>query len=667
MPLDDKNNFQMALALHQRGDLAAAQALYAQVLKKDPRHFDSLHLLGLVLVQSGALAEGVALIRKAIGVRSDFAGAHYNLGHALLSLGHPEEALASFDRALALAAAEPLYHLERGNALKELGRTAEALAGFGQAVRLAPRLAEAHNNMGILLKEEGRFAEALACYDRAIGLRPGYAEAHGNRGNVLKELRRYGEAMDSYDRALQLKPDYAEAYSNRGNALARLGRHAEALESHDKALKLKPDYAEGHSNRGNALKELGRFEEALESFGRAISLKPDYAEAYTNRAGALEQMGRLTEALAEHDKAVALKPGSAEAWCARGNALADLERLDESLASYERAISLKPGLALAQYNASLLLLRRHDFARGFAGYLQRWAAEEDKGAKPQTAIPAWDGGAVGGELLIWGEQGLGDEVFFATLLPLIDPSVKLALSADRRLHPALSRAFPQLTLLDRKDMIETIAGPFAAQAPMGDLGHLLKLDAARIAARRYPVFAADAGRRARVLDANPDLAHGPVCGVSWRSGNPKLGRHRSVTLADFAPLLQSPGLRFVNLQYGEVAEAIAEVENRFGIAVPVAADVDVFHDIEGLLALIDLCDVVFTIDNVTAHLAGALGKPAVVLAPAGNGRHWYWGGESPSLWYPSLQLVYQTEAGDWASAIADGARRAIRRVTTGAF
>ncbi|MCA3554401.1 tetratricopeptide repeat protein [Aestuariivirga sp.] len=657
--------FRKALALHQRGDLAGARGLYAQVLRKDPRHFDSLHLLGLVLVQSGALAEGADLIREAIGVRSDFAEAHYNLGHALLSLGQPEEALAAFDRALALGAADPLYHFERGNALKELGRGAEAMASFDEALRLAPRLAEAHNNMGILLKEEGRLAEALACYDRAIGLRPGYAEAHANRGNVLKELRRYGEALASNDRALQLKPDYAEAHSNRGNVLARLGRHAEALESHDRALRLRPDYAEGHNNRGNALKELGRFAEALESFDRAISLKPGYAEACSNRAGALEEMGRMAEALADHEKAVALKPGSADAWCARGNTLADLERLDEAMASYERAISLKPGFASAHYNASLLLLRKRDFARGFAGYMQRWAAEQDKATKPQTAIPAWDGGTVAGGLLLWGEQGLGDEVFFATLLPLIDPSISLALSADRRLHPALSRALPQLRLLDRKDMSETIAGPFAAQAPMGDLGHLLQLDAGRIAARRMPFLRADAARRDALRLDNPFLARRPVCGLSWKSANKKLGAKKSLRLIDLAPLLATPGMSFVNLQYGEVEDEIAEVRAALGVSVHQAEGLDVFNDIDGLLALIDLCDAVLTTSTVTAHLAGALGKPAVVLAPVGGGRHWYWGGESPSLWYPSLQLVYQTQAGDWAAAIAEGTRRAVGLVKTG--
>lgn len=656
--------FRQALARHQTGDLTAAQALYRQLLRREPRHFDGLHLLGLSLVQSDRLAEGVELIREAIRVRSDFAEAHYNLGHALLSLGQAEEALASFDRAVALAPAEPLYHFERGNACKELGRGAEALASFEQAVRLAPRFAEAHNNIGILLKEEGHFAEALARYDQAIALKPRYAEAHGNRGNVLKELRRYDEALASNDRAIQLKPDYAEAYSNRGNALARLGRHAEALESHDKAISLKPGYAEGHNNRGNALKELGRFAEALASFERAIQLKPDYAEAHTNRAGALEDMGQLAEALAEHDKAVALKPASAEAWCARGNTLADLERLDEALASYERAISLKPGMALAQYNASLLLLRRRDFARGFAGYMQRWAAEEEKSTRPQTAIPPWDGGPVDGELLLWGEQGIGDEVFFATLLPLADPALRLALAADLRLHPMLSRAFPRLRLLDRKDMSETISGPFAAQAAMGDLGHLLGVDAEKLSARRFAGFTADHARRAAVRAANPLPADRLVCGLSWRSGNAKAGRHRSVQLADFAPLLGLPGISFLNLQYGDVAEEIAQAAERFDASVHVAADVDVFNDIEGLLALIDLCDVVFTIDNVTAHLAGALGKTAVVLVPAGNGRHWYWGGESRSLWYPSLHLLYQEAAGDWAKPIAQGAALIATRTAT---
>jgi len=656
MSNDTSKTFQQALALHQRGDVASARKLYEQILRQTPHHFDSLHLLGLTHVQEGALELGVRYIAEAIEVRPDFAEAHYNLGNALLSLGKPERALASLERAIALSPRDPVYHFERGNALKELGRRAEAKQSFEAALHLAPRYAEAHNNIGILLKDDDRFAEALGHYDKAISLKPRYAEAHSNRGNVLKELERFAEALASHDEALRLKPDYAEAHSNRGIALARLDRLEEALASHDRALQLKPDSAEAHNNRGNALKDLGRLDEALESYEHAIRLKPDHAEAYSNRAGALGEQGRLAEALASHDTAIALKPDSAEAWCSRGNTLVDLEQLDEALASYDKAISLRTSFAMARYNKSLLCLRRRALAEGFELYMSRWAAEKPGARGPTTAIPRWTG-ELGGDLLLWAEQGLGDEVFFASLLSLLDPAaMKVTVSADRRLHPLLARSFPHISLVSRETTEQSVAGPFAAQAAMGDLGFLLHLDAGRIAGRRYPYFAADPERREQLRHSNPFPAGKLVCGLSWRSGNKTVGKDRSIALVELAPLLRLPRVSFVNLQYGTVEQDIAEAAARLGTTVHMAHDVDLFSDIDGLVALIDRCDVVVTIDNVTAHLAGAIGKPAAVLVPTGRSRHWYWGGEGQSLWYPSLRLFYHDPGTGWTGALDEVAR-----------
>ena len=121
-------------------------------------------------------------------------------------------------------------------------------------------------------------------------------------------------------------------------------------------------------------------------------------------------------------------------------------------------------------------------------------------------------------------------------------------------------------------------------------------------------------------------------------------------------MLALPGITFVNLQYGDVAADVKAARAQSKADLRIIEDVDVFGDIDGVLALIDLCDVVVTIDNLTAHLAGAIGKHAAVLVPTGGGQHWYWGGESRSLWYPSLQLLYQQAIGDWAHPIREASQ-----------
>ena len=529
-----QQTFQKALALHQSGRIEAARTLYREVLAAEPRHFDSLHLLGLSTVQSGETEAGVALIRAALMVRPDVAEACYNLGNALQI--NPSDAQCQF---------------ETGNALNDLKRSDEAILRYDEAIRLDPRYAEAHNNRGIALKDAGRFEEAVTSYDTAIALRPRYAEAHSNRGNALKELARFEEALACHDRAISLKPDYAEA----------------------------------HYNRGNVLGDLKRYEEALGSYDQALILRPDYAEA--------------------------------------------------------------------RHNKALLLLGRGRLREGFELYPARWQTASFVGGNFRGKVPRWDGRTQQGQLLLWGEQGVGDEIFHASLLPLVpQDGIRITVAADKRLHAIFRRSFPYASVIDSSTLAMQKDADYTAQAPVGDLGGILGLDAEMLAARQTSFLRVDEARREALRKAPGFPERGPVVGLSWKSSNKKFGAEKSLRLSDLAPILSVPGVSFVNLQYGEVAAEIAEAREAFGISVHEVQGLDVFNDIDGLLALIDACDVVVTTSNVTAHLAGSIGKKAVVLVPAGKGCLWYWQGGSNDLWYPSLTRLAQQRVGDWGGAIA---------------
>lgn len=534
--------------------MVEAQALYRRVLEVDGRHFDSLHLLGLVMVQSGEAEAGVAFIRRALAVRPGVPEACYNLGHALLTLGRPTEALDSF------------------------------------------RLALERN--------------------------PRDAQCHFEAGNALKDLKRTDEAISHYDEAIRLNPRYAEAYNNRGIALKDAGRSDAAVESYDAALALNPRYAEAHSNRGNALKELARFDEALVCHDAAIALKPDYAEAHYNR----------------------------------GNVLGDLKRYDEALASYDRALALRPHYAEAGHNKALLLLGRGSFREGFALYPARWRTASFGGETFRGDVPRWDGSSNDGDLLLWAEQGIGDEIFHASLIPLIPPGeLRITLAADKRLHGIYRRSFPQVSVIDSEVLKMPVTGIYSAHAPLGDLGGILGVDAGMLKARKPAYLKPDDARR-RMLEGSYGFpGQRPLVGLSWKSSNKKFGPEKSMQLLDLAPVLSLSGLTFVNLQYGDVAADIAEARQSLGVAVHEVDGLDVFNDIDGLMALVSACDIVVTTSNVTAHIAGSIGKKTVVLVPAGKGCLWYWQGGSNDLWYPSLTRIAQQRIGDWSDAISAAA------------
>jgi tetratricopeptide (TPR) repeat protein len=248
-----------AVALHQRGELAAAEALYRRVLDVAPRHADALHLLGVLTAQRGRPLEAIALIGEAIAEAPEEAAFHANLGRARKAAGLLVEALASFGRAIELGSTDRGVFNDRGNVLLDLERHDAALASFDEAIALHPDYAEALANRGNALRALDRNAEALASADRALALRPDFAEGWIIRGNILQDLDRLADAVASYDRALALRPDDVGALVNRGAALRTLGQAEAALASYQQALALRPDDVIARGNRSLCLLQIGDF------------------------------------------------------------------------------------------------------------------------------------------------------------------------------------------------------------------------------------------------------------------------------------------------------------------------------------------------------------------------------------------------------------------------
>lgn len=209
--------FQQALSLHQQGQLGEAQALYESVLKKQPRHFDALHMLGVIAYQSRNLDRAAILISKAIAIDPDVPTAHNNYGNVLQDLRRLDAALVSYNKAIALDPGYAEAHNNRGDCLQALGRWDAALASYDRAIALAPRNAAALYNRGNALKAMGRFDESIMSYDLALAVVANDPDTLQNRGHAFAELKRYDLAVQSYDLALAQKPDIAYLSGTRLN------------------------------------------------------------------------------------------------------------------------------------------------------------------------------------------------------------------------------------------------------------------------------------------------------------------------------------------------------------------------------------------------------------------------------------------------------------------
>ncbi len=316
----------------------------------------------------------------------------------------------------------------RGVLAARLGDAATAEAAYRRAIALQPRDAYVHYNLGNLLKAHQRWQEAEGLYQRALALKPDYPEAWSNLGDLLKERQRPQEAEAAYRRAIAAGPDYAIAHSNLGNLLQEQKRADEAEAAYRRAIAVNPRYAKAHSNLGVLLKSQQRYAEAEAAYHAALTADPRDAAAYSNLSVLLLEQNRIAEAEAACRKALAAQADYASGWTNFGCLLQAQKRVEEAEAAYHRALALDPGEIDARWNLSLLLLRRGRYAEGWPQYESRYsvARKERKMAPPPVRPggpplpPQWRGESLAGKsVLIWAEQGLGDEIQFVRYLPLI--------------------------------------------------------------------------------------------------------------------------------------------------------------------------------------------------------------------------------------------------------
>jgi tetratricopeptide (TPR) repeat protein len=629
--------FTQALAMQQQGQLARAQALYRDILAVAPRHFDALHLLGIVTAQTGDAEAGLRWIGKALAVDPNHAGAYCNQGMALQQLGRMEAALSSFDRAVALKADYAVAYYNRGNVLKELGRQEAALASYDRAVQLRPGFVQAHYNRGVLLQQQQRWEAALSSFDTAVALKDDYAEAYLNRGNVLTELKQLERALASYERALALEPAYADACLNRGLLLQRLGRTEDAIASYDRAIAIDAGFAPAYRSRGVSLQHLKQWQAALASYEQALALDPDYAEAHLSRGDVLQELGQWQTALASYDRALALKPDYADAWCNRGNALQGLHRVEEAIASFDRAIALKPDLAEIHFNKSTALLLSGDLENGWPQY--EWRLKCESHSKRELSQPLWLGveNLAGKTILLYAEQGLGDTLQFCryarvvaktgarVILAVPDPLANL-LSGLEGVAQIL-RAGEQLPEFDYQCPLLSLPLAFKTSlTTIPSLPRYLESEPAKVAHWRSRL-----GERS-----------GPRIGLVWR-GNPQrsLDQDRSFALADWIGALPG-GFQYVSLQK-EAPQADREVLRSNPGILNLGPELDDFTD---TAALCDCLDAVISVDTSVAHLSAALGRTTWILLSFNAAWRWLLDRDD-CPWYPTVRLYRQQTSGVW--------------------
>lgn len=338
-----------------------------------------------------------------------------------------------------------------------------------------------------------------------------------------------------------------------------------------------------------------------------------------------------------------------------GNIYKEKNQLLKAIACYDQVLTTHPDHTYTLMNKAVALLTAENFAEGWSLYESRLdITSVNQTATPVFKLPPkWDGSSLNVKLLVLAEQGLGDQIFYASMFAELEKnSIEATVCLDERLIELFKRSFKSLEFIESTALNsrESLASSFSHHIYFGSLGRFFRRSKADFEAIRSPYLMANPKCTERIhsrLKSDNRI----ICGLTWDSKHAENGRTKRMPLADLLPVLQTPHIRFVDLQYGDTQYERQVLWDTHGVAITHFDDTDNFKDIDKVASTIQACDIVVTVSNSTAHLAAALGKPTLVMLPH-HTPLWYWHLDSMSSpWYPSVTLLRQKKSGDWGSVI----------------
>jgi tetratricopeptide (TPR) repeat protein len=641
MPLSDSSRGPISnSALAGTGDLPRARNALTEALERSPDTLVALNALAEIEQISGQYGEALRLYTQSLAIDSKQPFALGGRAAALIGLGRHAEATQSVAEALRQMPGNPnLVNIE-GEALARLGRFPEAVERFSLAQRARPNDAQFLINLARTLAQIGNHSEAATHYAHALRLRPHDIAMLEAFGVVLQRLNRHMDAIRAFKLARRLTPESADLSNRIAQSFLSMEKWTDAVAAAQEALILTPGHADALFNLGMAQIGARHYSEAVQCFDQLLEHGPDDNMALLNLGNALTAAGRPNDAIAAFLRLKERMPNWAGLYLNMGHALMRARRADEAIAAYTEGLRLEPGNAQLNYSLGNLHLHLGNFERGLPGYEHR---NEQREAIQRCfdGIAVWLGEPLSGRrVLVFGEQGLGDNLQMLRYLPIMQKQgAAVTFHGYPMLHALFAQSAPGVTFMhgqpspaDFDFQVASMSLPlrFGTRVDTIPGAPYLKPNPARVA--HWASTIGNSGFR---------------IGVVWQ-GNPsgKIDEGRSAPLALYGALGRLPGTRLISLQKNFGLDQLKILPD--GMAVETLGDAfdsagGAFMDSAAVMSLLDL---VVTTDTSVAHVAGGLGVRtwlALKYLP-----DWRWLlDRDDSPWYPTMRLFRQPSDGRW--------------------
>ena len=684
---DTRADLQKAVSLHQSGHFKQAKIIYQQILEIEPGNADVLHLLGLVSHQFNQLETAIVLIERALNIspnqlnylwnlarilkessqyqkaietyhriiqlQPQSASAYYELGVTFQIADQLQRAVLAYQKAISIHPGDSQIYGHLAMALLKLEQFDKAMDACQKAIQILPENFQAYNTLGNLYKRLGRFEEAIQAYHQVLSIKPKLAETYSNLGDVFKESNRFREAMQAYQQATEINPNLAQVHASMGSILYQ---KLSELDNIEDGSNMKRDNPVFHGTVDSSLTTASCLEKVIRYYQRALEINPVYsADACNNLGVAYEKAGRFEEAIQQYNQALDINPKCDAFYDNLGHVLYEYGRPEEAMRVYRSAIEINSEHVEHHRGYSHVSLLMGNFLQGWKEYEWRWKSDkflaENKKVYPQ---PLWDGSSLGDKsILVWPEQGVGDQIMFASLLPKLQQQTNRAVVViEYRLLSVFQRSFCDIRLLIAKARphLQLLEGSIDFQSPIGSLAQWFISDEESFP-KHQAYLKACSKKTQKYRVKYRQLAAGKLLvGISWKStrAHKDFGQLKSTCLRQWTGLISQEDCLFINLQYGDVKGEICEFSNQTGISIYQDEEIDSLQSLDDFAAQVAAIDLVISTSNTTVHVAGALGKPVWTLlhyAP-----DWKWQLDRlDTPWYPSMTLYRQPTVGDWDS------------------
>jgi tetratricopeptide (TPR) repeat protein len=574
--------------------------------------------------------------------------------HALQKRGKFEQSGPLCDRLAAQGYQSPdLLHFH-GLALRASNDLEGALVKIFAATEQKPGDALMLNSLGVVLLQMNELEPAIETFKRATKADQKLYDPWKNLGIALRKAERYQAAQLAFTSAHHLDRSQMEPVLNIVYMLIDNRHYKRAEEVMDNLLaacsKITPslqlkrlhiaarledfDYITGHRDA------IDRSGLNLDEQAELDNIWAFYLQVHGHHAEAIEILEEWVDRETSHREHCATQLGLC---------YAEAGRIDEGIEYHKALLRKNPEYATGRYNLGMLQFKNGDVAEGYRNYEARWQRREFPSKRRVFDAPRWQGEPIKGKkLLVWREQGIGDEVRFASVLQdLKELGCSVTFECSPKLSPLWERSFPWATIGHEGEVDcrnEEAYAEFDYQIPVGSLGSIYRPTVNDFHKKQAPWIRRyhDAENRVRAqIAVNPDEA---LIGVCWRSSNQATSRDRYLLRGEqLEPLKTLPNSRWLNVQYDCSPEEIENVRN-LGLPLHHYTNLDQKDDLTGACSLLGACDLVISVGVSVADLAAGLGVPVIQI---GSENSEIFLGTDHVPWFPTcMSLRMQPNGGD---------------------